>query len=287
MKKIHICILIIFGISVLYSCGGGVADADREKFPVVTLKDKTLYKADLDAVLPVGLSPEDSTVAAKAYIEMWINDRLMYDKAQQNVVNKNDIEELVDNYRKSLITNSYQEQLLRERFSGSESESQLKAYYEQHKSQIKLEENIIKGLYLKIPIDSKQLSNFQKWYKQTTDAAIENIEKNTLQNAVAYEYFYDKWVNFSDVMENIPTLITNEQQFLQTNRNIEVRDSSFVYLLNIKEYKLTGSEAPYDYIKGQLSEIFLEQRKADYLKQVRKDLYDKAISAEEIKFYNE
>ncbi|MDU1891061.1 MAG: peptidyl-prolyl cis-trans isomerase [Dysgonomonas sp.] len=286
MRKINVLFVLI--LLILSACGGGgVADADKQKSPIVTVRDKTLYKSDLDAVLPSGISPEDSIIASKSYINTWINDKLIYDKAKRNILNKEAVEELVENYRKSLITNSYQEQLLRERFSGPASESQLRTYYEQYKDQIKLEENIIKGLYLKVPIDSKELPNFLKWYKQTTDAAIENIEKNTLQNAVGYEYFYDKWISFNDVMENIPSLINNEQQFLQTNKSLEVRDSSFVYLLNIKEYKLNGSEAPYDYIKGQLSEVFIELRKAEYLKTVKKDLYDKAISDGEIKFYDE
>ena len=287
MKEILICLYLFFTVFVAFSCSGsGAADADRALNPIVTVGDKTLYPADLDEVIPVGLSAEDSTAAVKSYIDMWINDQLIYNKALQNIVNKKDIDELVESYKKSLITSSYQEQLLKEHFSKSVSENELKAYYEQNKDKFKLEDNIIKGLYLKIPVNSKQLANFQKWYKQGNDAAIENIEKNTLQNAVAYEYFYDKWVGLVDVLENMPPAVTDEKIFLQRNKNLELRDSSFVYLLNIKEYELAGSEAPYDYVKGQLSEMYMEQKKADYLQQVKKDLYDKAVSDEEIKFYN-
>lgn len=281
------CLHLFFIVFIAFSCSRrGTADADRALNPIVTVGDKTLYQADLDEIIPMGLSAEDSTAAAKSYIDIWVNDQLMYNKALQNIINKKDIDELVESYKKSLITSSYQEQLLKEHFSKSVSENELKAYYEQNKDKFKLEDNIIKGLYLKIPANSKQLANFQKWYKQGNDAAIENIEKNTLQNAVAYEYFYDKWVGLVDVLENMPPAVTDKKIFLQRNKNLELRDSSFVYLLNIKEYELAGSEAPYDYIKGQLSEMYMEQKKADYLQQVKKDLYDKAVSDEEIKFYN-
>ncbi|MDR1882486.1 MAG: peptidyl-prolyl cis-trans isomerase [Prevotella sp.] len=287
MKKNVICIYLLSLLFSAFSCGGGgTADAGGGLKPIVSVGDKTLYQADLDEVLPAGLSAEDSIAAAKSYIDMWINDRLMYNKARQNIINKNDMDELVESYRKSLITSSYQKQLLLEHFSKSVSENELKAYYEQNKDKFKLEDNIIKGLYLKIPIDSKQLANFQKWYRQETDAAVENIEKNALQNAVAYEYFYDKWVGLTDVLENMPPAVTDEKIFLQKNKNLELRDSSFVYLLNIKEYKLAGSEALFDYIKGRLSEIYMEQKKAGYMKQVQKDLYEKAVSNKEIKFYN-
>lgn len=283
--RLHYIIFIL--TLILVSCkGGNTADADMSKEPVVTVRDQTLYKAELYNAIPRNLPSEDSTVAAQTYIKMWINDRLMYDKAKQNIVNEKELGQLVEDYRKSLISNLYQEQLIRERFSKSVSDKELQAYYEQNKDKLKLKENIIKGLYLKVPVDSKELANFQKWYKQTSDAAIENIEKNRLQNAVNYEYFYDKWVSLNSMTENMPLSIGSGSQFLQSNRNVEVKDSLFVYLLNIKEYKLEGTEAPYEYIKNQLTEIYLEHKRAEYLKQVQEDLYNRAVSDKEIKFYD-
>lgn len=259
---------------------------NKSEIPVVTVDNETLYKAELDEAVPLNLSAEDSTEVAQSYIKMWINNRLMYDKASKNIVNKEEIDRLVEDYRKSLITNSFQEQLIREYFSGSVKDKELEAYYEKNKDKIKLKENIIKGLFLKVPVDSKELANFQKWYKQANDAAVENIEKKRLQNAVGYEYFYNDWVSFNSMSENMPLSIDDEEQFLKANKNMEVRDSSFVYLLNIKEYKLAGSEAPFDYIKSHLIEIYMEQQRSDYLRQVQDDLYKKAVSGGQIKFYD-
>lgn len=271
----------------MLSCSKGSTDEpDSSQIPLVTVRDKTLYMDELKSAISRTLSPQDSTAAADAYIKMWVNDKLLYDKAKQNIVNKEEIEQLVENYRKTLISNLYQEQLLKEHLSKSVSDVELQSFYEQNKDKLKLKENIIKGLYLKIPIDSKELNNFLKWYKQPTDASVENIEKNTLKNAVGYEYFYDRWVSFNEIIDNMPLSVDNGADFLKVNKNIEVRDSSFVYLLNVKDYRTLGSEAPYEYIKNQLMEIYTEQRKSDYLNQVLQDLYNKAVSDNEIKFYN-
>lgn len=286
MRK-SIIISIISSLFILFACKDKKGDSVRmDENPIVTVNGKTLYQTDLNKIIPKGLSEEDSTQYASSYLETWISDQLMYDKAQQNITNRDEINALVENYKKSLITNIYQEQLLKQQLSHTITENELKTFYELNKDKLKLEDHIIKGLFLKIPSNSSQLKNFEKWYKQGTSDAIENIEKNTLQNAVAYEYFYDRWINFDDIMDNIPTDVANRDQFLNTNKNIEAKDSSFVYLLNIKEYKLAGTEAPYEYIKTHLKEIFIEQRKTNFLKQVQKDLYEKAIAEEEIKFYN-
>lgn len=282
--------IIIISASILISmlaCSKVSTDApDLSQVPVVTVGDKTLYMDELNNTVPRTLSAQDSTAAADAYIKMWINDQLLYDKAKKNIVNKEEIERLIENYRKTLISNLYQEQLLKEHLLKSVSDAELQSFYEQNKDKLKLKENIIKGLYLKVPLDSKELNNFLKWYKQPTDAAVENIEKNTLKNAVGYEYFYNRWVSFNEIIDNMPLSVDNGADFLKINKNIEARDSSFVYLLNVKEYRTVGSEAPYEYIKNQLMEIYTEQRKSDYLNKVQQDLYNKAISDNEIKFYN-
>lgn len=285
MKRI---LIITFSIALvmLISCKKDVSNVDLGKIPIVTVDKETLYMSDLYDAIPRNLSGEDSIEAAQAYIKMWINEKLLYNKAKENVTNQEEINNLVNEYKKSLITNSYQEQLIEEKFSKTIPDKDLAAYFDQNKDKIKLKENIVKGLFLKIPIDSKELANFQKWYKQGTDASLENIEKKRLQNAVGYDYFYNNWVSLSSMTENMPLPIVDEEQFLKTNKNIEVRDSSFVYLLNIKEYKLSGSEPPFDYIKNQLKDIYLEQQRSGYLKQVIEDLYNKAVSDDEIKFHD-
>lgn len=286
MKKRNILYIIFITVSLLACNQDNKTEVDMKRFPIVTVNQNTLYRADVNNLIPPGTPDEDSIALAKTYIDSWISDQLMYAKAEQNITNKEEIDLMVQDYRKSLVTNSYLEQLLKQQLSQTISENDLKAYYDKKKENIKLENNIIKGLFLKIPENSPQLKNFQKWYKQESSDAMENIEKNVLQSTVGYEYFYNKWVDFDYIMDNIPAKITDRRQFLLTNKSLEASDSSFVYLLNIKEYKLAGTEAPYDFIKEQLKEIFIEQRKVDFVKQVQKDLYDKAISDDQIMFYN-
>ena len=76
---------------------------------------------------------------------------------------------------------------------------------------------------------------------------LKKIEKYSVQNATIYEYFYDKWVDFDEVMDNIPIHVSNPNAFLKANKYVEVADSSYCYLLNIKEYLPFGSVEPYDY----------------------------------------
>ena len=116
---------------------------------------------------------------------------------------------------------------------------------------------------------------------------MEKIEKYSVQNASIYDYFYDKWVDFDDVMDNIPMHIGNSNEFLRTHKYVETTDSTYCYLLNIKEYLPSGSTAPYDYSVPQIKELLLNQKKVDFLRNFEDELYNDAIRGGDVKFYAE
>ena len=267
------------------SCDNNLSPVEQSKRPLASVKGKTLYREDVEKVLSSGISSEDSLQIAENYVKHWIEEILIFDLAEKNILDKESVNKMVDDYRKSLIVKSYQERILRQELSKQINEEEIASYYEKEAGLFKLNDNIIKGLYLKIPVESSLLENFKKWYKQTTDDAIENLEKNALQHTVNYEYFYDRWANFDDVLDKIPLKVTDPADYLKKNNTIQVQDSSYVYLLNIKEYKTVGDEAPYEYARNKILEILSEKRKKDFMNRIYEDLYEKEMKNNGIKFY--
>lgn len=261
------------------------ANPDKSNNPVVSVNEKTLYQSDIDEAIPEGLNDEDKATATEAYINMWINDELIYDKAKQNVTDQDKINDLVEDYRQSLTVFTYLEQLLKEELSKKTSEKDLKEYYDKNPDNFELESSLVKGLFLKIPKSSNEVNNFRQWYQSNSSAAKEKIEKSSFQNAVIYDYFYDRWVNFDDIAANIPTAINNSDQFVKANKNFEIQDSLYVYLLHIEEYALSGTTAPYEYAKPQITDILINKNRESFLKQIDTDLYKKATEDKAIKFY--
>lgn len=160
-------------------------------------------------------------------------------------------------------------------------------YYEENQKKFILDKGLIKGLFLKIPVDAPGLTDVKKWYKSTDVASLEKIEKYSVQNATIYEYFYDKWVDFDEVMDNIPIHVSNPNAFLKANKYVEVADSSYCYLLNIKEYLPFGSVEPYDYASSHVTEMLVNQRKVEFLKKFEDELYNDAIRSGDVEFHSE
>jgi hypothetical protein len=100
----------------------------------------TLYRYDVEKEIPAGLSSADSVIAAEHFIRKWATEALLYDIAKKNVENSDDINILVEKYRKSLIIYKYQEQLLNERFKGQFEDS---AFYAKRNEFLKKTENEI------------------------------------------------------------------------------------------------------------------------------------------------
>ena len=99
------------GFFLLFAC---CACSDKQhdhrgRTPLVEVDGNFLYHEDLQAALPKHLSGEDSVKFVERYIRTWLEETLLYEKARSNVANNDEINELVENYRKALIMHSYQQ----------------------------------------------------------------------------------------------------------------------------------------------------------------------------------
>ena len=202
----------------LFFCAACTDSHDhRGKTPLVEVNGNFLYKEDLQSVLPAGLSKDDSLLFAERYIRDWAEDLLLYEKAQNNIPDNEEIEKLVGNYRRALIMHTYQQELIGQRLSNEIPEQELAEYYEKNKELFKLDRPLVKGLFIKVPLTAPQIANVRKWYKSDAQEAVEHLEKYSFQNAVKYEYFYNKWVPLSEVLDMIPL-----QQKCRKNMSVRI-----------------------------------------------------------------
>ncbi len=253
---------------------------------IARVGEHILTKEDLASALPPELNSEDSLIITENYIENWIKENLMYDLAKSNINNMDEINQLVDNYKKSLITYQYKEQLINEKMTVQTSDAEMEKYYKENADKFSLETILIKGLFIKVPVDAPQINKIKEWYKSPSIKDIENIEKYSLQNAVNYDYFYDRWVKIDDVMRLFPAPWVNPDALLRQQKQVEVQDSVFCYLLNVKQALFPGDTEPYEYAKPNVREMIINQKRLDFLRDFENDLYRTAVDKRMIKRIN-
>jgi len=251
--------------------------------PIVQLNNEALYQSDIEAILPEGLSDEDRAAFINNYIKKWVIRNLMYETASKNVDNSKEIEQLVSDYRKSLTIHRYQQKLIQQRIK-EPSESQIKEYYDNNSEKFLLKENLVKGLYLKLPISAPKIEELKQFIANQTPENLQEIEKYSYQYAVNYEYFGNNWVALSDLMKKIP--FTENASDILRRKLTTVEDDEFMYILAVNDFKETGSIEPYDFAKDKVKVILMNINKNTYLTNFEEELYNKAQRRGDIKFQN-
>ena len=278
----NICLL---GLMMLLVGACGKPQYDHKgRTPLVELDGNFLYQEDLAAVQPVGQSKDDSLLFAEHYIRNWAEDILMYEKAQNNIPDNAEIEQLVKNYRKALIMHVYQQSLIQEKLAEEITEADLQTYYDTNKDVFKAEVPLMKGLFIKVPLTSPGIGRVRQWYKDERQSAVEHLEKYSLQNAVKYEYFYDKWIPASEILSLMPLREEKVDAYFAKNRHVELKDTAYWYFLNVSDYIPTGGQEPYEAARSAVSEMVVNRKQVEFLNQVKGDLYNEAVEDGKLKY---
>ena len=140
--------LVVLSLFSVVACNRHPEHASDEI--IVEVGGKVLTKSEMKTMLPTGISSGDSIIMAEHFIQTWIRDELLYIVALKNLSNRKEIDQLVENYRKSLIIYQYQDQLVSEKLSKGIDEADLREYYEKNKDKFQTDRPLFKGFFLKI-----------------------------------------------------------------------------------------------------------------------------------------
>lgn len=278
MRKVCLVIMIM---AMCISCKKEYDHHGRT--PLVELNGRFLYYDEIQSVLPLSLSASDSVAFVEQYKLNWMKELLLMDKATHNIPNNAEIDRLVENYRKSLILHTYQQELINQNLANEVTEEEMLAYFEGHQPLFKAERPLLKGLFIKVPLSAPQLTQLRRWYKDTARVAVENLEKYGLQHAVKYEYFYDKWVSIAEILDWVPYDEEELTDYLTKRQYLELKDTTFYYFLNVTDYRPVGAQEPFEFAQSQVKDILLNMRRMDYIEQVKNELYEEALEENKIK----
>lgn len=273
-------------VAVLLLAGCTPSVDHKGKTPLVEVAGNFLYKEDLQAVMPIGLSQKDSTAFADEYIRNWAEDELLYQKAEGNIPDNVKIDERVAAFRKALVMHMYEEELVNQELGNTVSDEEVEAYYRQNSGMFRAGQPYIQGLFIKVPLTASQLSKVRGWYKRNTQDAIDNLSKYGIGNAVSYEYFYDRWIPLSDIAVKLPLkALDTDRDYLNRNRNVEVRDTAFCYFLHVENFLPEGEQLPLEYARSEIKEILINLKRVDFINRMKQDLYKEASEDNDIVYY--
>ena len=252
---------------------------------MVQVGNTFLYLEEMQQQLPYGLSGGDSIKFVQEFVQKWVEEQVLYEKAEHNVRGDESIERMVNDYRRTLVMNNYERRLLQQKVSEELPEEELLQYYENNKQLFILEESVVKGVFIKVPLNSPGLKDLKKWYKDSSDEALEQMEAYAFRHAVIYEYFYEHWLPISELEGKVVINLAELSDNFDKQRDIEAKDDEFCYLLHIEEYVAKGEVKPYDLARHEIVDLLANYRKVELMNKVKQDLYNESVEKGRIKYY--
>lgn len=245
---------------------------------VARVGENFLYQSDLDKIVDPGTSRSDSIKIVKRYIDRWIRQQIFLKEAKTKLPEeKNDFSRKVEDYKNSLVIFAYENFLLNNQLDTIVTQEMLNQYYEEHKEDFKLRDNIVKVNFLKLPLDAPDVWKVRNMIRSEDPEDIKALEDYALNHAATYFLHNDTWFLFEDILRDFPLDVNNHEQFLSRYKFREVNDDYYRYMIHIKDYKLEGSTSPLAFQSDNIKAIILNHRKQKFINEFRQELYKTAI----------
>lgn len=251
---------------------------------LVRVEDKVLTRADIERVIPSGLSAEDSTAMATAYIKQWIDDALINHIAARNVTNMDEIEQKVAEYRTALINAEYRRLMAAEAGINKFDPDTIEKYYLEHISDFTLDAPVVRGVLVRVDSTFTHTNELIKLYRSNKPDDIDSLDKlltdDNATGITSYDYFRDNWVGWERITATIPSDFGGDaSRFLKSTDHIEVSDKGYTWLLHISDYRLAGAAAPLEYVQPSIEAALTNIAMLNRDRDLRKRLRDEAIES--------
>ena len=229
-----------------------------------------------------GTSKEDSIQKVKFYVDNWIRETLILQKAEKNLgEDEKKIKKQMEDYRRSLITYAYEKELVNQKLDTLVSNADIETYYNEHQKDFELKDNIIKVTFVKVKKNAPKQDKVKLWYKSENEKDIAQLKSYCVQFAENYFIDNNSWLLFDDLLKEIPIKMYDKELFLQNNRFVETADSLSLYFVNIKGFKIKNSISPLSFEKENIRSIILNKRKVELINKMKEDVYNEALKNKE------
>ena len=243
-----------------------------------------LYENDL----PNFISEEDSIRKFMNFVESWAKEKVLYDLSLVNLSQskKNEIDELVNNYKVDLYINSYKDLIVNTRIDSIVSISQIDSFYEQNNTNFKLNENLVKYRYLKVPNDNINISRIRSSIVRI------NEEDRSFLDSLSFQFADLKlndsiWFTERDVISSIQFINQqNKSRYLTKNKLFTTEDSQYINFFIVKDILKSGNIPPISYLYDRIKSTIITQRKLQLLQSLNKEILNDALKSRKYEIFN-
>lgn len=274
MKILYTYFLAVF----IVSCNSGGTHEEAVKAVAIAGNEK-LDLEDFKKSFISGGTIKDSTYLAKQVIERWATESLFYQEAVEKLNQEElNIDKQVEDYKKSLVNYVYQTKLVEANLDTLVTREEVENYYDEHRNNFILRENIVKVNYLKIPVKAKDLDKIKRLLYAMNPKDQILLKTLCIQNAENFFMNDSTWLLLDDVKKEIPKLRDEPDFNLSTGRVVEFSDDEYYYYLKVKDMKVKNGLSPINFERRNIRNFIVNTRKIQLIREYKQLLLEKAVA---------
>ncbi|HPE57177.1 MAG TPA: hypothetical protein P5514_05550 [Bacteroidales bacterium] len=278
MKK-YLWLLLI----ALSSCWNG--DKSSENV-LARVHGEYLYESDLKGVIGPGTSVKDSIMLARNFINNWVQEKLVIDKAEKNLPEEElTFKKQLEDYRNSLIIYKYEAKLIQQELDTVVTDKQIEDYYNANIGNFQLKDDIVKAFYARFDEDQEALRKVRRFFYSQVPEDRDSLDKYIEKYANLYFLNDEVWIRFEDVLKHVPINTYNREAYLQNHRTIEIQEEPWIYFVHIQDYVIKDGVSPLSFEKENIRQIIINQRKLKLVNDMRDEVLQSAIENNDFEIY--
>jgi len=251
---------------------------------IASVGEAILEPSTLYSEIPNELNDEDSIQFAEQYIDSWVREQVILQKAESELPDQaKNVQRQIDKYRTSLLIFAYEKQFIRERLDTVVTENEIQKFYDENQEEFMLRDYIVKAAFARYTSVTPQLEDVAKWYKLKSEDDWKMWYFHANGYAVDQSIDSTKWMYYEDILEKIPLDDYNKTSFIKYKKRTTFEDEGFTYFVNIFDYKLKDEPSPIEFEREKIKGMIINQRMNTLRKTLREELYDDAYQNKQIK----
>lgn len=257
---------------------------DHEGKVIARVHDHYLYESDLEKALSDKMSQKDSAMFVKNFVENWIKEELIFDKALDNLPeNKKDKDDELKEYYRSLIRYEYENVLMHRDLDLIVSDDEIKDYYEKNKENFKLKRTIVRLVYFKVPNDAPRKEKLEGWLKSNELRHLDSLYIYGAKYATQFSIDDKTWHFLDEIQNSLP--LAKYATNISANQYLELSDSTHHYYIRFKGFRGKNKLSPLEFVKDDIANIIINKRKIDLIKKTEQQIFEDAVRKNEFEIY--
>ena len=266
------------------SCNKFIPD---QKDLIARVGSNYLYKDDLVKLLGNPLGYSDSLIKTRSLIDDWARNQLLIQQAKINLPEGDlqELELLVDNYRKNLYENTYRKAVINKNLDTLISDVEMLNFLSDNEELFKLKAPLFQVRYIHLPPDNVDQFEIQRSFQRF------NAYDKKFLDSLSFQFYNfilsdSVWIDKSNLTSRVSFLNRkNLNKYIRKLKFFKIEDSLGVYFFYLRNFLEKGDVAPSQVIKPTIKNIILNRRKMEFIKKFEKDILHDAIKSKNFEIY--